>query len=295
MAAAQEEFLHATFDKTVTLGTEKATLKGKFLFCWPYVWEESTNWDVIHKATETVTNWARTCFPQESVSLQLVRSSVIFSYNSCPSYWRQKPEEPSIYAKLILYSKAMHLLFQIDDTSEAEVEPARNFIDLFHDCAMDLKVNFGVTKELGQYFARSAAYCFIMQTWCDDKDQTFLLNLYTQYHLRIFPGGTNSMEELIFLLQRIYVPASVRTQIRSGIDAIKFTGFLTVRTNDVIATEKEWQDKVRIGTRVDNIVFHYMEATNYSFEEAVSRAITEHNFALKEFYDFFEYFKINQD
>ncbi|CAG7785157.1 unnamed protein product [Allacma fusca] len=338
MAVSQDEFLHATFDKTVTLGTQEVNLKGKFLFCWPYAWEENTNWDIIHQVTQSVTNWVQTRFSQANVESQHIESSVLFAFYNSPSAWRQlSSEDPSVYAKLILYSKVMHLLFHIDDTTEAEVgedhhgtyimsigrtinnilqyqfdtiddlkkdelylkiaqisEPAGMFMELLHDCAIDLKIHFGVTQDLGKYFARTAAYCYVMQTWCGDKDLLHLLNPYTQYHMRVHTGGVRSIYEMVFLLERIYIPKSVREN-PFWIRCLEVAGFLSVRSNDIIGVEKEWRQKERTGKRVDNVIFHYMEATNCTFEEAVSRGLRKHNFALKEFYDFFEFFKSNQD
>ncbi|CAG7732704.1 unnamed protein product, partial [Allacma fusca] len=285
MAGLQDEFLHATFDRTVTLGIKEAKLKGKFLFCWPYVWEENTNWDIIHELTETVKNWLLTRFSVESVASQHVRNQIIFCFYNSPSYWRQKAKEPIIRAKLILYSKVVHLFFQVDDLTEAESGEdhhsiyvqsvgkminkildlefdtiddvkkdelylliaqisgqTRLFVELLHDCAMDLKINYGVTKDLGKYFARTSANCFTMQTWCNDKDQSYLLNSYTQYNLRKFTGGTNLSEEIVFLLERIYIPISVRIN-PFWIRTYEIAGFLPVRTNDVIGAEKEWKYK----------------------------------------------------
>ncbi|CAG7730927.1 unnamed protein product, partial [Allacma fusca] len=214
----QKEFLHATFDKTLTLGTQEVNLKGKILFCWPYVWEENTNWDLMHQITKDVTNWAQTRYSQANVESHNVQSAVLFAFYNGPSAWRQlSSKDTSVYAKLLLYCKVMYLLFQIDDTTEEEVgedhhgtyvmsigkmmnkifqyqfdtidtvkndelyllivkisEPAGIFMELLYDCAIDLKINFGVTKDLTKHFARQAAYCFVMQTWCGDKDLSHL-------------------------------------------------------------------------------------------------------------------------
>ncbi|CAG7723554.1 unnamed protein product [Allacma fusca] len=338
MAGLQDELLHATFDKNVTLGTQEAKLKGKFLFCWPYVWEEHTNWEIIQKLIETLKNWFQTRFSEEIVhnALQHVESSVVFSFYSCPSYWRQKAEEPAILAKLILYSKVVHVLFRVDDLAEEQAgedhhrifvqsvgriinkilelefdtiddvrkdelypliaqiyEPVSFYMELLHDCAMDLKINYGVTKDLGKYFARTTANSYNMQTWCNYKDQSYLLNSYTQYNLRIFTGGINFSEEIIFLLERIYIPISVRIN-PFWLRIYEIAAFLILRANDIIGAEREWQEALRTGKRQDNVIFHRMETTNCSFEEAVSKSIRKHNLALKEFYDLFESFKTNQ-
>ncbi|CAG7815566.1 unnamed protein product [Allacma fusca] len=133
-----------------------------------------------------------------------------------------------------------------------------------------------------------------MQTWCGDKDLSHLLNHYTQYNLRVYTGGVRAIHELVFLLERFYIPNSVRENA-FWIRCFEVAAFLSLRTNDVIGVEKEWRHKERTGKRADNVVFHYMEATNCSFEEAVDRGLNEHNLALKEFHDFFEFLKSNQD
>ncbi|CAG7733706.1 unnamed protein product [Allacma fusca] len=286
MAGLQDEFLYATFDRTVTLGTQEAKLKGKSLFCWPYVWEENTNWDILHELTETVKNWLLTRFSEDCVASQHVRSQTIFCFYSSPSYWRQKAEEPIICAQMISYSKVLHLVFQLDDLAEAGEdhhriyvqsvgrvmnnildlefdtfddvrkdelypliaqisEPVSFYMELFHNCAMDLKINYGVTKDLEMFLPAPQAKSYNMQTWCNYKDQSYL-NSYTQYNLCIFTGGINFSLEIIFLLERIYIPISVRIN-QFWIRIYEIAAFVTFRANDIIGAEREWQETLRTG------------------------------------------------
>ncbi|CAG7821040.1 unnamed protein product, partial [Allacma fusca] len=148
--------------------------------------------------------------------------------------------------------------------------PVGSFLELLNDCAIDLKETFGVTKDLLEYYARSAGYIFSMQSWCGVKDQLHLLNPYTQYHLRIYTGGVCTMMDLIFLLEGIHIPRSVRDNAFWA-RYFEVSGFLPCRINDIIGVEKEWQQMKQFGKPVDNVIFHYMGATNCSFEQAVTR------------------------
>ncbi|CAG7827683.1 unnamed protein product [Allacma fusca] len=306
----KEEQLHPKFDKRMNLGTNSIHFKGSFLFCHPYSWEESVNWEIIKKLTKTVTDWTQMQIPADEGLSEAVQCSVILGFYNCPSSWRQKsPTDPRTYAKVALLLKMVHFVVMMDDTTEGEVGKSTHSIyvltvgnlvtqilqqdfesmevltsnELYHivtqtslqaaaymrllkDLAKDLKTNFGVTKELGKYFSRLTGYMFAMQSWCGCEDHSHLLNPYTQHHQRIFTGGARCVE---------------------------LAGFLPLRVNDIIGLEREWVEMRQFGKRVDNVVFHYMDASNCSFEQALTGGVNEHNLALKEFHDILEFSKSN--
>ncbi|CAG7816727.1 unnamed protein product [Allacma fusca] len=332
--ALQGNMLHAAFAKTLDLGSKSVDLKGKFLFCWPYIWEDTVNWENIQMLTRTVTDWVQTCLPD--TTSERVQSHVVFALYHCPSTWRHTcSKDQRSYDKLVLYSKIMHLYYEIDDTTEEEEGNAHHapyvksvgamvtkilqydfktqeelkrdklygsitqisklagsLMELLNDCAMDLKEHFGVTKDMGQYFSRQSGYIYSMQSWCGVNNQQHYLNPYTQYHLRQFTGGICALQEIVFLLEGIHVPRSVRDN-PFWARCLEVAGFLPTRVNDIISVEKEWKQVKQFGKAVDNVVFHYMDATNCTFEQAVTRGLGEHNLALKEFHDFLKYFKNN--
>ncbi|CAG7732928.1 unnamed protein product [Allacma fusca] len=327
------DVLTAAFDKIVALGATQAHLKGKFLYCWPYKWEDQVNWELIQTLTKAVTAWIIGVIPGVSNACisESVESSVIWSVLSCPSHWRHNTgNNLEAYNKLLLYCKFIHFFFIMDDETEAHIgsneystfvgcvgrivykiiryqvprtelktdelfhyinqtsEFAGNILALIVDVAEDLKTNFGATQDSVEYLAGVSDKCFSLQAWLGRNDLSHLLNPYTQYHVRNMTGGILGGVEFVFALEEIYVPRTVRDNYFWN-RCYEISGFLPLRANDVIGVEREWKAFKECGKSVDNTIYHYMETTNCSFEEAVTRCIRKHNFALKEFHDILKY------
>ncbi|CAG7827219.1 unnamed protein product, partial [Allacma fusca] len=105
-------------------GDTQVHLKGKFLYCWPYKWEDQVNWELIHKLTDAVTDWVGAVLPGVSAAIipGSVESSVIWCVFCGPSYWRHNSlKDSGAYAKLLLYCKFIHTLFLLDDETEAAI------------------------------------------------------------------------------------------------------------------------------------------------------------------------------
>ncbi|CAG7692061.1 unnamed protein product, partial [Allacma fusca] len=181
------------------------------------------------------------------------------------------------------------LFICINDTSSY----TGSLFELLIDITEDIRRSYGITEDSTEGCALQMGYMYTLRTWCGYKDQSFLLNLYTQYMLRNYIGGLLLCRELFFLLEGIQIPKRVRGNIFWD-RCYEIFAFLPVRSNDIIGVEKEWRQMMTLGKPIDNVIFHYMVASNCSFEEAVSRAIRKHNLALKEFHDILRFFNNNK-
>ncbi|CAG7727598.1 unnamed protein product [Allacma fusca] len=166
------------------------------------------------------------------------------------------------------------------------------YLKLLFDVSQELQFNFGVTRESGKYFARQFRYEFELQTWCEGKDSSHLLNLSLQHQLRFFTGGVGTEQELLFLLDDIQIPRALRDNVY-WTRCLEVTGFLLCRTNDIIGLERELIEQRELGKRVDNIVFIYMEVEGCTFEKALVRALREHDDALEEFHSLVKFLQNN--
>ncbi|CAG7818856.1 unnamed protein product, partial [Allacma fusca] len=322
----QEKQRFAKFEKVLTLGDDSVKLKGEFLFCWPYSWEDKVHHVLTDKLSSDVTHWVAGLLPEvhTAVNTKYVESTAQWCVFGSPTSWRQKSlEDPEIYAKLLLYCKVIHYLFLLDDITETKegdegftsyvqcvgsliMKIWRNEVgsanikthQLFHciyrnsaytgslfrlllDITEDMRRRYGISADSSEFCARRMGSMYTLRTWCGYKDQSFLLNPFTQYLLRNYTGGILFCLEFLLLLEKVEIPTRVRENTFWS-RCYEIFGFLPVRSNDIIGVEKEWIQMMKHGKRIDNVIFHYMVATSCSFEEAVARAINKHNFALKE-------------
>jgi hypothetical protein len=92
------------------------------------------------------------------------------------------------------------------------------------------------------------------------------------------------MLELVFVLDGVIVPGNIRENAYWR-RCYELTGYLPCAANDIIGLEREWLEHKQSGKRADNGVFLCMELTGCTFEEAVTRAVDEHNVLLQEMHD----------